>query len=1074
MELFQAQEHFIVQQGEKALWCSRKDGSLHARSASALLHAWNPVCLGLVEGVIGKIKLFTEDEWRLVLIRQKELVGELPGGHRVYKISRIVCVPLFPGEPVELDLELCKKHHFGISKSEKLSPTPEDSKFMKTINHLKSNVPIKKKGLREGQGKERLERRLLEELLKMFTDSNSFYFSPTYDITNTVQRQRPGKDTDQPIWKKADDRFFWNKVMLQDLIDSKDKESDFWIMPIIQGYVQIEKMVVNYAESPDDERCSPEIPAYVVHTDDVPLPEFLVALVSRRSRHRAGMRYKRRGVDRHGHVANYVETEQLVHIYTHTLSFTLTRGSVPLFWSQAGYTYNPRPRFNKGEKENTAAFAAHFGEQLKIYQKQVIVNLVDQAGREKSVGDAFLKHILKYDHEDLSYITFDFHEHCRGMKLENVRILTDAIRSIITGIKWCWADSAGIIQEQQGVFRVNCMDCLDRTNVVQAAIARVVLEGQLQKLGAIPPDHVLPTKCRRTYQVMWANNGDTISRQYAGTAALKGDFTRTGERRLAGVMRDGYNSANRYYLNQFRDAYRQATIDLMQGLPVRVDLTALVSRGLQHESLVGTQKSQQEQVGLLLQRCMSLLLPATESFHGGWALIDCDASLVDATHKDVDVLLILTNRAYYVAYFDGEAEKVTHYQRIPMEDLEKIEIGPEPTIFGRPKFVCMRLHSVFGGATGYFHTLRVGTCTGENNGKDTLECIAEIFTMLKEENGTSLSMMEGKLEKRKSKPHEEIITVSAKEQSCGWAAGALDALPQEPDARQGLAQSQRYLVNVQRNVRSKFTFLNEKMRQSKPGMNLGNLGSNIRRISAFRRPSGSPNLLRPESAASQVFGSEDAEQDGDSDISISDSESVLADDYFELPAAKSDDERRCSEKDVLDYVLPSCGIVASSSPSNRSVEAPDTSPPSPTCTTSRIIITDCSDPEPRANAPHHSLYSLESSENKTTVCSTTDSMPRPSRLDIMEVPKNASAAETPGSADSEPDGSTRATSSDGGSRAASPFARIKSSVVSMANMPSSLGLLPGQSPESEAQQETTSLQELEDLISKCKTSIVQV
>uniref|UniRef100_UPI00358EFBBB phosphatidylinositide phosphatase SAC2 isoform X2 n=1 Tax=Myxine glutinosa TaxID=7769 RepID=UPI00358EFBBB len=960
MELFQAQEHFIVQQGEKALWCSRKDGSLHARSASALLHAWNPVCLGLVEGVIGKIKLFTEDEWRLVLIRQKELVGELPGGHRVYKISRIVCVPLFPGEPVELDLELCKKHHFGISKSEKLSPTPEDSKFMKTINHLKSNVPIKKKGLREGQGKERLERRLLEELLKMFTDSNSFYFSPTYDITNTVQRQRPGKDTDQPIWKKADDRFFWNKVMLQDLIDSKDKESDFWIMPIIQGYVQIEKMVVNYAESPDDERCSPEIPAYVVHTDDVPLPEFLVALVSRRSRHRAGMRYKRRGVDRHGHVANYVETEQLVHIYTHTLSFTLTRGSVPLFWSQAGYTYNPRPRFNKGEKENTAAFAAHFGEQLKIYQKQVIVNLVDQAGREKSVGDAFLKHILKYDHEDLSYITFDFHEHCRGMKLENVRILTDAIRSIITGIKWCWADSAGIIQEQQGVFRVNCMDCLDRTNVVQAAIARVVLEGQLQKLGAIPPDHVLPTKCRRTYQVMWANNGDTISRQYAGTAALKGDFTRTGERRLAGVMRDGYNSANRYYLNQFRDAYRQATI------------------------------------------------------------------------------------------------------------------GPEPTIFGRPKFVCMRLHSVFGGATGYFHTLRVGTCTGENNGKDTLECIAEIFTMLKEENGTSLSMMEGKLEKRKSKPHEEIITVSAKEQSCGWAAGALDALPQEPDARQGLAQSQRYLVNVQRNVRSKFTFLNEKMRQSKPGMNLGNLGSNIRRISAFRRPSGSPNLLRPESAASQVFGSEDAEQDGDSDISISDSESVLADDYFELPAAKSDDERRCSEKDVLDYVLPSCGIVASSSPSNRSVEAPDTSPPSPTCTTSRIIITDCSDPEPRANAPHHSLYSLESSENKTTVCSTTDSMPRPSRLDIMEVPKNASAAETPGSADSEPDGSTRATSSDGGSRAASPFARIKSSVVSMANMPSSLGLLPGQSPESEAQQETTSLQELEDLISKCKTSIVQV
>ena len=64
---------------------------------------------------------------------------------------------------------------------------------------------------------------------------------------------------------------------------------------------------------------------------------------------------------------------------------------------------------------------------------------------------------------------------------------------------------------------------------------------------------------------MWANNGDVISRQYAGTNALKGDFTRTGERNLSGLMKDGVNSASRYYLNQFRDAFRQATIDLITG-----------------------------------------------------------------------------------------------------------------------------------------------------------------------------------------------------------------------------------------------------------------------------------------------------------------------------------------------------------------------------------------------------------------------------------------------------------------------------------------------------------------------------
>lgn len=37
----------------------------------------------------------------------------------------------------------------------------------------------------------------------------------------------------------------------------------------------------------------------------------------------------------------------------------------------------------------------------------------------------------------------------------------------------------------------------------------------------MPPEQPLPVKCNRIYQIMWANNGDSISRQYAGTAALK-------------------------------------------------------------------------------------------------------------------------------------------------------------------------------------------------------------------------------------------------------------------------------------------------------------------------------------------------------------------------------------------------------------------------------------------------------------------------------------------------------------------------------------------------------------------------
>lgn len=73
-------------------------------------------------------------------------------------------------------------------------------------------------------------------------------------------------------------------------------------------------------------------------------------LLSRRSRHRAGMRYLKRGVDEQGKVANYVETEQMIVFRGHMISFVQTRGSVPVFWSQPGYKYRPPIRLDKSKQ----------------------------------------------------------------------------------------------------------------------------------------------------------------------------------------------------------------------------------------------------------------------------------------------------------------------------------------------------------------------------------------------------------------------------------------------------------------------------------------------------------------------------------------------------------------------------------------------------------------------------------------------------------------------------------------------------------------------------------------------------
>nr|KAG5714249.1 hypothetical protein BaRGS_018466 [Batillaria attramentaria] len=279
------------------------------------------------------------------------------------------------------------------------------------------------------------------------------------------------------------------------------------------------------------------------------------------------------------------------------------------------------------ETQSHAAFLLHFNQQLDLFGQVVVVSLAEMAGKEQVVGDAYLSHILQFNSPHITYITFDFHEYCRGMKFENVSILTDGIKDIVKNMRYCWVDNRGVICEQKGVFRVNCIDCLDRTNVVQTAIARIVMETQFRKLGLLPPEETLPRSCRRTYQQLWANNGDAISQQYAGTAALKGDFTRTGERKFTGMMKDGMNSANRYYL-RFRDAYRQAAIDLTLGQPVSEDLLVRAEEpaddGSEDVTDGDEQVEREENLKQLVEDCKRMLIVEPEQCLGGWTVINAD------------------------------------------------------------------------------------------------------------------------------------------------------------------------------------------------------------------------------------------------------------------------------------------------------------------------------------------------------------------------------------------------------------------------------------------------------------------
>ena len=475
-----------------------------------------------------------------------------------------------------------------------------------------------------------------------------------------------------------------------------DAGRDEVVLPLMQGFVGQRAFSIARMEGTENDvvaeatQDTKEVVAAQSTSPEAPEPtkdvnnneDFLLTLISRRSIKRAGLRYLRRGVDDEGNVANAVETEQVLSTTSwdpadKAFALLQTRGSLPLLFSQSPYSFKPLPVAFGSESTNHAAFEKHFSALSKRYGEVQVASLVDRHGTEVKIGESYESHAKQLNScggvnggKEIGFEWFDFHAACKGMKFENVSILMDSLESSLKSFGWIVKQHDRNIRQQTGILRTNCMDCLDRTNVVQSAVAGWALTQQLSELG-LNIDLKADPKTQ-WFNTLWADNGDAISKQYAGTAALKGDFTRTRKRNWTGALSDMSLSLNRYYNNIFGDYFLQTCIDYYLGNAGPGVFDEFETDMMSKDYALDTRRIRQNAI----DTCIKIVLEdPNEDLLSGWTLICPHESNTLRTLPFEECVVLLTDSAFYFCRFDWDTEKVGSFERVELVDLTEIWRG---------------------------------------------------------------------------------------------------------------------------------------------------------------------------------------------------------------------------------------------------------------------------------------------------------------------------------------------------------------------------------------------------------------
>ncbi|KAG2300851.1 hypothetical protein Bca52824_037323 [Brassica carinata] len=247
-----------------------------------------------------------------------------------------------------------------------------------------------------------------KRLLCMVDLTKDFFFSYSFNIMRCFQKNLCDRESGGTLYNKM---FVWNEFLTRGI--RHHLRNTVWTVALVYGFFK----QTSLSEAGRN---------------------FKLTLIARRSRHNAGTRYLKRGINESGNVANDVETEQIVSEDVpedHPMqisSVVQNRGSIPLFWSQETSRMNIKPDIVLSKRDlNFEATRLHFENLVERYGIPIIIlNLIKTKERRprESILRAEFANAIDFINKDLPeenrlrFLHWDLHKHFQS-KTANVLAL---------------------------------------------------------------------------------------------------------------------------------------------------------------------------------------------------------------------------------------------------------------------------------------------------------------------------------------------------------------------------------------------------------------------------------------------------------------------------------------------------------------------------------------------------------------------------------------------------------------------------------------------------------------------------